>query len=133
MSEDTLKAYVHWISLDKEATDSQKLMAKDISALLAERDAAAAERDSAVSSLKLAYQLAKARDAKSSADVISKAVAGNCFANEVEAIKDERDAALAENAALWRVVVAVQASLDGSHEWIFSAIAELPKREGKDA
>ena len=38
MSEDTLKAWAHWVSLDKEATDSQKLMAKDISALLAERD-----------------------------------------------------------------------------------------------
>ena len=38
MSEDTLKAYVHWISLDKEAADPQILMAKDIVALLAERD-----------------------------------------------------------------------------------------------
>jgi len=48
---------------------------------------------------------------------------------ELAAADAERDAAASERAALWRVVVAVQASLDGSHEWIFRAIAELPKRE----
>jgi len=43
MSEDTLKAWAHWVSLDKEAADPQILMAKDISALLAERDSLRAE------------------------------------------------------------------------------------------
>ena len=64
-----------------------------------QRDAALAERDSAVSTIKLAYHLAKGRDANSSADLISQAVEGNRFANEVQAIKAERDAALAELAA----------------------------------
>ena len=108
---------------------------REIDARIAERDAALAERDSAVSSLKLAYQLAKARDAKSSADVISKAVAGNCFANEVEAIKAERDAALAEladakvdNVALWRVWVQ---SLGDEERKTLAALAAVPPRAVK--
>ena len=69
----------------------------EIARLRAERDAALAERDEARDARDaLASHLAKANAANSSADLIKQAVAGNRFATEVQAIKDERDAALAE-------------------------------------